>query len=139
MCWNKLHRLYSRIKLTKVVHTVTLGDHLTFPADYPPPDVALLQQVLTDVHLYITQTDEDHIRLERLYDVTLKGEFTPVASSNVEKGLSVAWQPFTSGTNCWKITAGISRVYLVLVITHKTFQCVFPFWKVLHSSSTNSA
>ena len=91
------------------MYTVWLGDHLTFPADYPPPDVALLQQVLTDVRLYITETEKEHIRLERLYGVTLKSQVTSVDLSNVEKGLSVAWQPFTSGMKCWEMTAGIYK------------------------------
>ena len=127
-----LRHFFSRIKLTKVVYTVWLGDHLTFPADYPPPDVALLQQVLTDVRLYITETSEEQIRLERLYGVTLKTQNTSANLSSVEKGLSVAWQPFTSGTKCWKMTAGIyKRVREVLIIIHYTFQCVFHLLKIL--------
>ena len=41
--------------------------------------------------------------------MTLKSQITSADLSNVEKGLSVAWQPFTSGMKCWEMTAGIYK------------------------------
>ena len=67
------------------MYTVSLGEHMTFPADYPPPDSAVLQQALGDVRLYITEADEEHIRSERLYSVTVKGHFTSAARSEMQK------------------------------------------------------